>query len=412
MLKIKYLILVLFLIGIPIVNAQPVDSVPTTGTLPSELKPFDKAVRSILAYIGAPGAAFAVARNGRLVLSRGYGYADSSAGKLVQPTSLFRIASVSKPITAATVLKLVDEGRLSLDDHMLDLLALQPPVGMSLDPRMREITVQDLLYHAGGWDREASGFDPMFAAARIPVAMDERPPASAETIIRFMLGQPLDFDPGTRQAYSNLGYAVLGRVIEAVTGERYEDYVHQAVLEPSGAVQIRMGRSLLEHQAEGEVHYHDPRRVLTVFPGTGVVPAPYGAFAIEAMDAHGGWVASAPDLLRFLTAVDLSPSRPDLLPSEILRTMSSPHETAKPDSTYYAMGWELKPTESGAVWYHRGDLPGTTALLTCAGRTQFALLLNGNAGSRENAERMLPTLLRAAEAIESWPKLDLFSQLK
>ncbi len=385
--------------------------VPTSGTLPPELQALDLVVHSILRQTGAPGAAMAVARDGRLVFARGYGYADRASGDHVQPTALFRIASVSKPVTAAAVLRLVDEGRLSLDDRMLDLIA-RPPVGTSFDPRIRDVTVGDLLYHAGGWDRQQSGFDPMLAPGRISAAMRERPPISVETIIRYMLERRLDFYPGTRQAYSNFGYAVLGRIIEAATGERYEDYVRRAVLEPSGAVRMRLARSLLRHRAEAEVRYHDDRRVRTVFPGTeDTVPVPYGGFSIEAMDAHGGWLASAPDLLRFLTAIDLNPTRPDLLKAETVQAMTSPHETANPDSEYYAMGWVVDRGKDGPAWYHRGDLPGTTALLACAGRTQFALLLNGNAGSREDAERMLPALRRAAESITTWPDRDLFPGL-
>lgn len=126
------------------------------------------------------------------------------------------------------------------------------------------------------------------------------------------------------------------------------------------------------------------------------------------MDAHGGWIASAPDLVRLTARVDLDPSVPDLLEPETIRTMVSPHETASADSTFFAMGWEILRNGDGTVWFHRGDLPGTTALLVCTGRTQFALLMNGNAGSRENAERILPLLLAAAGAVEEWPRRDLF----
>jgi N-acyl-D-amino-acid deacylase len=290
----------------------------------------------------------------------------------------------------------------------VELLEFSPTEGTRLDPRVRDITVRDLLYHAGGWDRALSGFDPPFAADRIAIALGERPPASSTMIVQFMLGQELDFDPGTRQVYSNVGYAVLGRIIEAVTGEAYDDYVRRAILEPAGAHTVELGRSLPEERAPDEVRYHDPRRFLSMFPGRGMVSAPYGAFSIEAMDAHGGWIASAPDLLRLTARVDLDPAVPDLLEPETIRTMVSPHETASADSTFYAMGWEILRDGTATIWFHRGDVPGTTALLVRAGRTHFALFMNGNAGSRENAERILPMLLTAAGAVEEWPSRDLF----
>lgn len=391
---------------------QARESPVATGDSDPALLPFDEAVGEILEMTGAPGAALAVARNGRLVLARGYGYADLATREPVAPTSRFRIGSVSKPITAVATMKLVEEGQLSLDDRVVELLEFTAPEGVSIDPRLGDVTVRDLLYHAGGWDREQSGFDPPFAADRIAIAMGERPPASPAMIVRFVLAQALDFEPGSRQAYSNLGYAVLGRVIEAVTGESYADYVRRAILVPADARSVELGRSLPEMRAPGEVRYHDPRRFLAMFPGRGMVPAPYGAFSIEAMDAHGGWIASAPDLLRFMARVDLSPMVPDLLERETIESMVSPHQSASGDGAFFAQGWEILRTGDGAVWFHRGDLPGTTALLVCAGHTQFALLMNGNAGSRENAERILPMLLEASRDVERWPHRDLFPQTR
>src|SRR5690606_2114854 len=124
---------------------------------------------------------------------------------------------------------------------------------------------------------------------------------NADAIVRYMMGQPLDFDPGTSYAYSSFGYAVLGRIVERITGGSYEQYVKEAVLEPAGATRMRLGRSLLADRAPGEVRYYDPATVNSVFPGGGAVPVSYGGFNIEAMDAHGGWIASAVDLLRFQT---------------------------------------------------------------------------------------------------------------
>lgn len=409
--KLPTLLLLVLFVGIVVGQAwgqQTHDSLVATGESDPALRPFDDAVSEVLEMTGAPGAALAVAHEGRLVLARGYGYADVATRERVTPASRFRIASVSKPITAVATMKLVEEGRLSLDDRAAELLGFTPPEGTLIDPRIRDITVRHLLYHAGGWDRERSGFDPPFAADRIAIAMGERPPASPTMIVRFMLGQELDFEPGSRQVYSNVGYAVLGRIIEAVTGEPYHEYVRRTVLEPAGAYTVELGRSFREERSPDEVRYHDPRRFLSMFPGRGMVPAPYGAFSIEAMDAHGGWIASAPDLVRFMVHVDLDPSVPDMLGPETLRTMVSPHETASGDSTFFAMGWEILRNGDGSVWFHRGDLPGTTALLVCAGRTQFALLMNGNTGSRENAERILPLLLAAAGAVEEWPRRDLF----
>ncbi|MCP3694044.1 MAG: beta-lactamase family protein, partial [Planctomycetaceae bacterium] len=164
-----------------------------------------------------PGASLAVTRAGKLVYARGFGYADLAKKQPVQPGSQFRVASLSKPITAVAILQLVDQGKLKLTDHVFTILKPKPvfenPTD-KMDPRLRQVTILHCLQHSGGWDRSAS-FDPMFQSVRIARSLGVEPPARAEHVIRFMMGKPLDFDPGTRYAYSNYGYCLLGRVIEA-----------------------------------------------------------------------------------------------------------------------------------------------------------------------------------------------------
>ena len=109
-----------------------------------------------------PGGAVAVVKDGRLILARGYGWADVESHEPVAPDSLFRIASLSKSLTAAAILKLVEDHRLGLDDRVFPLLAMGP----ARDPRLARITVRNLLQHTGGWDRDQT-FDPMFRSLEI-----------------------------------------------------------------------------------------------------------------------------------------------------------------------------------------------------------------------------------------------------
>src|SRR6185437_11102169 len=111
----------------------------------------------------------------------------------------------------------------------------------------------------GGWDRDLSG-DPIGRAIQIADALGVPPPARPVDIVRYMVGRPLDFDPGARHAYSNLGYLVLGRIIEALTGEKYEAHVKQQVLKPLGIHAARLGRTLPENRAAGEVKYYDSQQ--------------------------------------------------------------------------------------------------------------------------------------------------------
>lgn len=189
------------------------------------LAPFDQLMTGLLSKYGIPGGSIAITKNGRLIFARGYGYADADAQIPAQPDSRYRIASLSKAITAVTVMHLVEQGLLTLDQPAFALLPdLQPPGGSTPDPRLASITIRNLLNHTGGWDDTATGsnFDPMFNSPKITQALSVPAPASTENIIRYMRGQPLQFAPGTQYAYSNFGYAVLGRIIERVTGMSYE----------------------------------------------------------------------------------------------------------------------------------------------------------------------------------------------
>src|SRR4051794_24047417 len=148
----------------------------------------------------APGAALAVARNGKIVYARGFGYSDVAKKEKVDPDALFRIASVSKPITAAAVMQLVEKGKLKLDEPAFKLLDIKPHLekDAKVDPRLAQITIGQLLRHTGGFDRDAS-FDPMFRPIVIARATGTAAPASQRAIIQYMMGRPLDFDPGTKE---------------------------------------------------------------------------------------------------------------------------------------------------------------------------------------------------------------------
>lgn len=190
------LLLVVIVLAITVSSAQAQDSttteLPQTGIPIPELQVFDKVILSIMREHQIPGASLAIVHQGRLVLAHGYGYADTTADIPVRPYHRFRIASVTKPITSAAILNLVEQGKLQLDDKVLELLRdIQPPQGVQVDSHWYDITVRDLLYHAGGFDRQES-FDPMFFSTRIPVTLGERPPLTARMAIRYMLGRPLD----------------------------------------------------------------------------------------------------------------------------------------------------------------------------------------------------------------------------
>jgi len=384
------------------------------------LPSFDNEVLSFMKAREVPGGALAVVKDGRLVYAKGYGYADREAEIPATPETLFRIASISKPVTGVAVMKLVEQGKLGLEDKAFEYIDLDPVLefGNKPDARLGSVTIRQLLQHTGGWDRNAS-FDPMFRSDRIAEMVGVKRPADAEAVIRYMLGKTLDFDPGQKYAYSNFGYCVLGRIIEKVTGQSYAAFVKEGVLKPIGIKTMRIGRSLKSEKAENEANYYMPEdgHARSVFPGDPTsVPWPYGGFHLEAMDAHGGWLASAVDLARFAAALDRR-EKSGLLNAashrELYRPPSAPVSRidGRLKPYYYGLGWLVRPTRGGkANYWHGGSLPGTNTLLVRRwDGLSWAVLFNQRNRDKKAPDGAIDSALhRAANAVKEWPDVDLF----
>lgn len=394
------------------------------------MAPFDELLGTFLGEHKIPGGAVAISKNGRLVYSRGFGYADVEARTAVEPASRFRIASISKPITAVAVLQLVEQGKFGLDERVFDILKDDPnlaPRGTP-EPRLAQITIRQLLQHTGGWDRDVS-FDPMFRPIEIARELNTNPPAGQAQVIRYMQGQPLDFQPGERYAYSNFGYCLLGRLIEKASGEPYGSYVKEHVLKPLGITQMQLGRTLPEDRAQDEVKYYEPadkRGPAVVGKNLGQeVPLPYGTWNLEAMDSHGGWIASAVDLVRFASAFD-DPARCPILKPESIADMFAPPAGApgvdgdgKPKSVYYGLGWfvrtkpvadgvkEISPLGEKFAQWHTGSLDGTSTILVRRhdGLCWAVLFNTRNSVSEKAPARLIdPLMHKAVNAIKQWPE--------
>jgi CubicO group peptidase (beta-lactamase class C family) len=406
---------------------SPLPRYPDLLTGPDNWKmaAYDELVRGFMNKYKPPGAAMAVSKGGRLVYARGVDYSDMEREEQVQPLSLFRIADISKPFTATAVMQLVEKGKLRLDDKVFSILNVQPFLerGTRVDERIHTVTVQHCLQHTGGWDRN-KGFEPMGAAAaeQIARALGEPLPIWPEHIIRYMMGRPLDWNPGTRYAYSNFGYCVLGRVIEAVSGMPYGVYVARHVLQPLGIARMRLGRDLPADRTPEEVTYYDSRgrmgRALTG-PNIGQqVPVPDGAACIETMDASSGWTASPVMLVRF--ADDFNDMRSSkLLSEQSIRTMLARppgHDHGRPGPTYHGCGWDVRPLNEPQGKYtkwHGGRLSGSSTFLFARGDgINWAVVFNSDAdkGGRELASTINSLLQHTADQIKDWPEEDLYDQ--
>ena len=375
---------------------------------------FDAEMTAFMQPRGVPGGALAVVKNGRLVYAQGYGLADRERKTPVAPESLFRIASISKPFTAVAVLQLVESGRLALDARAFELIGFDP--AQAADPRTAQITVAQLLHHTGGWDRDKSG-DPMFRAREIATELKLRPPAAPEAVVRWMYGRRLDFDPGSAFVYSNFDYCVLGLLVAKIAGQSYEQQVREKVLAPAGIRAMRIGASRRAGQAADEVCYYEARDDLArnVFDEPPEkVPFPYGGFHLEAMAAHGGWIASAVDLVRFAAALD-DPAHSPLLRREtfdLLYAPPAPPVSRKADgaldASYYAAGWSVRPVGKNgrANYWHNGSLPGTSTLLVRRhDGLSWAVCFNQRSEDKALPDGAIDAALhRAADRVTEWPE--------
>jgi CubicO group peptidase (beta-lactamase class C family) len=289
-----------------------------------------------------PATSVAISKNGRFVFDHAGGMANGQHLTQAQQNSLFRIADLSKPVTAVTIFSLIEAGKLSLTDKVfgasgiLGMKYAKPAYG----PFVTEVSIDDLLTHtAGGWG--AGNNDPMFHNN----GWDQ-----LKLIASTLETMPLTQPPGTQWVYSNFGYYLLGRVIEQVTGQTYEAYVESNILAPCGITGMQVGRNSERQRAANEVIYvgqydEDPYKI-----------------NLSRMDSSAGWIASSTQMVQFLNHVAGAPGIPALLKPETVRTMTTPAAAYPAGDARYARGWMVSNNGAGS-WWHSGSLPGSTALM-------------------------------------------------
>jgi len=352
------------------------------------------------------GASVAVAREGKLLYARGFGYASLSDSLPVEPYHRFRVASVSKLVTAVAVMRLQEEGRLSVNDKVFgpggildDTLFAHPK-----DRRVFDITVGHLLSHEGGWSQRYG--DQMFMPEVVSRTLGVPMPVDLKTIIRFALSKNLHFTPGTGQSYSNLGYSILGLVIEEASGMDYEAYCRKRVLEPLGIYDMALGNNFPEDVLPLEVSYYevDNAPLKPAVDGSGrMVAASSGGNDIETLGAAGGWVATAPDLMRLLLAVDGFDRPRDILSPESIEYMTDVYNGFAP------VGW--RATLTNGTWWRTGSFSGTTAMMKrMPDGTAWVVLMNSSGWNgpelTSDIDRMMNRFL---QRVNQWPETDLFS---
>ena len=327
-----------------------------------------------------PGVSLAIVRNGRLVFARGFGYADTANGESAGPLNRFRIASISKPLTATAILKLMERGNtFRLDDKVFGAGAVLGTTygNGNYSAWEKEISVRNLLTHTTGWTDDGPMWDNAYGVNHTAImnwALDSNNPT---------------YKPGTFYQYMNLDYHTLGRIIEKYSGQSYDAYVKSAVLAPCGINQMELGDQYPNQRKSREVVYYD-------FSGGD----PYGEISPKRMDANGGWIGTAIDLCAFLRRVDN-----DTFPSDILNQNSRNEMRNYALAGGYGLGWYASGNEEG----HNGCMTGTSSFMMHRSTgTSFAVLANKRTGCSWELKAAVDGILDQLEAKNQWPTYDLF----
>lgn len=260
------------------------------------------------------GAVTLVARHGHVAWLKAQGMADREAGKAMRPDTIFRICSMSKPITSVAVMMLYEEGHFLLDDPVSKYLPefknpkvlVKPASGKPYSiPATREITIRDLLRHTSGLTYQWNGdLGPMYKDANVPHGLLPYD-GTIEDSVKRLAGLPLLFNPGDRWEYS-LGVDVLGRLVEVVSGKPLDEFLRTRIFEPLGMKDTYFypPDNKLDRLAAAYTYYAD--KGLNRFPDT---PITEGSFVYSAdypyrgpkklFSGGAGLNSTAADYLRF-----------------------------------------------------------------------------------------------------------------
>lgn len=375
----------------------------------SEAKSLDLQIEKFMWEWQIKGASIAIMKNEKLIYTKGYGWADEEDSIRTDVKHIFRIASLSKLITATTIMKMEENGLLDLSSKpfmnggILDL----PQLKNIKDPRVRNITVEDLLRHRGGFTLR--GGDPLFNTLIVKERMNLDSIPTADQVIAYALSRNLGFEPGKGTRYSNLGYLILSRIIEIISGKSYQEYVQENILYPSGIYDMHIAKNLYSQKYPNEVRYYEPdnEENQESFDGSGVMrPRCYGGNNIEGLMGAGAWLSSPSELLLFVASIDGRPNIPDIISKKSIDIMTINVPGMSP------IGWAK--ISSKGDWSRTGTLSGTSALLKYQrDGISWVFITNTSSWKGSRFPRKIDGLLnKVLQKVDIWPERDLFDPIR
>ncbi|WP_051933508.1 serine hydrolase [Massilia sp. BSC265] len=272
-----------------------------------------------------PGVAALVVKDGRPVLRKAYGMANLELGVPIRPDHVFRIGSTTKLFTATAVMLLVDEGRLALDAPVKRYLPEAPP-------HWDKVTIEHLLSHTSGIPNLSMDSGYYRTTARLEHTLEE--------LVAPVRDRPLDFAPGTKFAYNNTGYNLLGMVIEKVSGEGFFAFLDRRIIQPLG----------LKHTREGSDQQLIPGLVSGYRGDKQRGPAPAMLLANSNLHAAGGLVSTVDDLAAFMLGLQSG----KLVSPKGVQRMNTEHLLPDGKATGYGLGTWLRKLNGKRLVGHGG----------------------------------------------------------
>jgi serine beta-lactamase-like protein LACTB len=313
------------------------------------------------AHSGIPGVSVALALDGEIRYSRGFGMADVENDVPATEETMYRLGSLSKPISATAAMQLADERRLDLDAPVQKYVPTFPQ-------KPWPITTRELLSHLGGIRHYAPG--EMESTRLYPSLTDA---------LSIFKNDPLVAEPGTRYFYSTYGYTLVGCVIEGASGRGFMDVLRERVFEPAGMKEARADDvfEIIPHRARG--YERDPTGALR---NAGLADTSYKI-------PGGGLCATARDVARFALAFEDG----KLVHAETRNLMTQSQKTRSGSRTGYGLGWALDTWKTQREVFHGGGQQRVSTLLYIRPETSFVLVLLAN------LEGVRPALISAAREI-------------
>jgi serine beta-lactamase-like protein LACTB len=318
----------------------------------------EKAASSFMATNSVPGISAAVVQDGELVWSEGFGMADLENFVPATPFTLFRLGSISKPITATAILQLSERGKLDLDAEVQKYCPAFPK-------KEWPITTRELLGHLGGirhYNPDGKGDISDDSAKHF---------ASMEESLQIFAGDPLVAKPGTKFHYSTYGYTVLGCVLEGAASEKYVDFVKENVFEPAGMEETQADNFFVVIQHRTRWYHKDKAGVVQ---NAGVLDSSYKI-------PGGGLISSADDMARFEIAIMAN----KLLKPGTRDMMWTPQKVADGSQTGYALGWSTQKKYGLALVEHTGGQQGTSTSIILVPERRVGIVVLANMDGVDSA---------------------------